>query len=807
MGMDLHTFIIENIEALVNDWVAFARVLTGSKDLSVGELQDHAAAMLRAIADDISRNQTPGEQLAKSHGLASRLLAGDTRAEEHGSDRFTQGMGLNELVAEFRALRASVVRQWTALRGPASVEMLEQLVRFNEGIDQAIAESLARFVNQVRRKDDEELHQRETESRRLREQEKRARRAEERLHTALLEARMTYWEWDPEADHVTASPTMHDLFGLPRGDTLVSSTQGFSLLHPDDRPHHQALVMDAGRNRKGWHARFRIIRPRDGRVAWLEERAMPIADPNGRVFITGLVWDITERKATEEALKRNEQTFVDLIEHAPFGVYVVDSRMRIFHLNHGSREGPFRNVRPAIGRDLAEALRTVWPEPVATDALAAFRHTLDTGEPFVSPGFISRRADVDAIESYEWELHRIVLPDGQHGVVCYYFDSTQLRAAEEALREADRRKDRFLATLAHELRNPLAPIRQAAAIARSNAAPAAQVRWSIDIIDRQAAKMALLLDDLLDVSRITRGRLELQRRLVDAADVVRSAIETVTPLVEARRHELRLELPHQPLLLRADPLRLSQVIANLLTNAARYSEPGNTIRLTVRQHGGVAEIGVADRGIGIAEDQLEAVFEMFGQGAAPAALREGGLGVGLALARGLVRLHGGSLEARSEGLGRGSEFVVRLPLAIQTAVPEGTDAPGPAEAAEAERVLVIDDNADAADSLAELLRLQGHEVRTAHSGKEGIACAAAFRPNLVLLDLGMPRMDGYEVARRLRAMEGGATFTLVAVSGWGQASDRQRTAAAGIDYHLTKPLEEGQLQPAFVEARRRKGAS
>jgi PAS domain S-box-containing protein len=805
--MDLHTFILENIDALLDDWVAFARMLPGCKDLSVDELRDHAAAMLRAIAADIARSQTPEEQLAKSHGLAPRLLAGDTQAEEHGGDRFNLGLGLNDLMAEFRALRASVMRQWTALRAPASVAVFEQLVRFNEGIDQAIAESSARFVAEVKRKDAEELHRREAESLRLREQEGRARRAEERLHTALLEARMTYWEWDPEADRVKVSPLTADLLGLPPGATIVSSTQGFGLLHPDDRAHHQALVMEAGRNLKGWHTRYRVIRPCDGKVALLEERAMPIADPNGRVFITGLVWDITERQAAEEARKRNERTFVDLIEHAPFGVYVVDSRMRIFHVNRGSRQGTFRNVRPAMGRDFAEVLRRIWPEPVATEILAAFSRTLDTGEPFVSPGFVNRRADVDAVESYEWELHRIMLPDGQQGVVCYYFDSTQLRAAEEALREADRRKDRFLATLAHELRNPLAPIRQAAAIARSNAVSADQVRWSIDVIDRQAAKMALLLDDLLDVSRITRGRLELQRRLIDVADVVRSAVETVTPLIEARRHELRVELPYKPLWLPADPLRLSQVVANLLTNAARYSEPGNTIGLAVRRHGAIAEITVSDHGIGIAQDQLEAVFEMFGQGTAPAALREGGLGVGLALARGLVKLHGGSLEARSDGVGRGAEFVVRLPIAIPAAEPEGTDAPEPAEAVEAEKVLVIDDNVDAADSLAELLRLRGHEVRTAHSGEEGIARAAAFRPNLVLLDLGMPRMDGYEVARRLRAMEGGRAFTLVAVSGWGQASDRQQTAAAGIDFHLTKPLEEAQLQPAFAEARRRKEAS
>lgn len=323
------------------------------------------------------------------------------------------------------------------------------------------------------------------------------------------------------------------------------------------------------------------------------------------------------------------------------------------------------------------------------------------------------------------------------------------------------------------------------------------------MIDRQAAKMALLLDDLIDVSRITRGRLALQRRAVTAAEVVRSAVETVAPLIDARSQVLRVDMPATPLVLDADPLRLSQVIANLLTNAARYSATGSAIRLTVQTDGEQAEIVVSDQGIGIAADHLDAVFEMFAQGGAPAALREGGLGVGLALARGLVEMHGGTLVARSEDIGRGAEFVVSLPLDAHAALTCDARQLEPEVAHEPTRVLVIDDNVDAADRLAQLLRLRGHEVRTAYGGEEGVACAERFRPNLVLLDLGMPGVDGYEAARRMRALDGGAAFTLVAVSGWGQAADRQRTEAAGIDYHLTKPLEETQLQPAFVEASKR----
>ena len=806
----MQQFIVDDLDGLVDDWADFARTLPALEGRRIDELRDHAASMLQAIAADIGSHQSGPEQLAKSRGLAPRLLAADTGAEVHGSDRFTQGLGVNELVAEFRALRATVLRRWTAARGPASVGMLEQLMRFNEGIDQAIAESLARFLAEVRRSDEEERRRAELEADRLREQEARARRAEGRLDTALVEAHIAYWEWDPRADRVTVSRTMHDLYGLRPSERFETLRHGFALLHAEDRSRYQALVTQAAQDCTGWQCEFRIVRPRDAEVAWLEERAMPIADAadGGRIFITGLVWDITERKHAEQVIRRNEQTFANLIEHAPFGIYAVDAHLRVTHMNRGSREGAFRNVRTVIGSDLGDVMRVLWPQAVASEVVSAFRHTLDTGEPYLSSRFVNPRADVQATESYEWELHPIVLPDGQRGVVCYYFDSTRLRNAEEELREADRRKDQFLATLAHELRNPIAPIRQAAAIARSGEAPPEKVRWSVEVIDRQAGKMALLLDDLLDVSRITRGRLELQRRTVDLADVVQSAIETVSPQVEARQQEVHVELAEPPVMLNADPLRLSQVIANLLANASRYSAPGSAIRLTVCRQAEFVELVVSDPGIGIAADRLDAVFEMFAQGAAPKASQDSGLGVGLALARRLVELHGGTLVAHSEGLGRGSRFVARLPLAVPAAG-HADAAVDPAEEAalESERILVIDDNEDAADSLAQLLRLEGHEVRAEYGGEAGLAAAAAFKPTLVLLDLGMPGIDGYEVARRLRRMEGGTAVTLVAVSGWGQAADRARTAAAGFDHHLTKPLDEGQLRPALARARQRRNTA
>jgi signal transduction histidine kinase/response regulator RpfG family c-di-GMP phosphodiesterase len=357
------------------------------------------------------------------------------------------------------------------------------------------------------------------------------------------------------------------------------------------------------------------------------------------------------------------------------------------------------------------------------------------------------------------------------------------------LRQDDRRKDEFLATLAHELRNPLAPIRQAAAIARAPGAAPGQVRWSHEVIERQTRHMALLLDDLLDISRVTRGRLALKPSQLLVTEVVQAAVETARPEIDAHGHTLEVLLPDASLAVHGDAIRLAQVLSNLLTNAAKYTPPGGRIRVTARQEAQTIEIVVADTGIGLAPDQLERVFEMFTQGSAPAELQQGGLGIGLALARGLANLHGGSLEARSAGIGHGSQFVVRLPAMAGSDALDAPPVRSPGAPASAKRVLVVDDNVDAAESLSVLLRLHGHETATAHDGAAALDKAARWKPEVVLLDLGMPGMDGCEVARRLRAGEAGRHLTLVAVTGWGQAEDRQRTKAAGFDEHLTKPVD------------------
>ncbi len=381
-------------------------------------------------------------------------------------------------------------------------------------------------------------------------------------------------------------------------------------------------------------------------------------------------------------------------------------------------------------------------------------------------------------------------------------ENTQLY---QALRDADRRKDEFLATLAHELRNPLAPIRNALQILKMPRVDAATVGRSRDMMERQVHQLVRLVDDLLDVSRVMRGKIELRKERVELATVVARAVETVQPLVDAQGHELSVRLPHESLPLDADPVRLAQVVGNLLTNAAKYTESNGRIWLTAERDGDVSVLRVRDDGIGIAPAMLPRIFELFVQVDHASTKAQGGLGIGLTLVKNLVQMHDGSVEARSAGLGKGSEFTVRLPLSTGTDQTAPGPEPGlatPTVSPSGHRLLVVDDNQDAADSLAMLLRLQGHEVRVAHSGPAALEMTKGYAPDVVFLDIGMPGMDGYEVARRLRQQPGVEKVVLAALTGWGQQEDRRRTAEAGFDHHLVKPPEPKAVEDILADLKR-----
>lgn len=413
----------------------------------------------------------------------------------------------------------------------------------------------------------------------------------------------------------------------------------------------------------------------------------------------------------------------------------------------------------------------------------------------------------------EYNGHEIIIerPDGQRrttlayanpisdetgrliGAVNVLVDISDRKRAEDALKEADRSKNEFLATLAHELRNPLAPIRAAVKILQLKSKPTRESQSALDVIDRQTRQMTRLIDDLLDIARITSNKLELRKARIELRDVLNAAIETSQPLIEQRGHEFIVAGPNEAIYLDGDMVRLAQVVSNLLNNAAKYTDRGGRIWLTAETKDGNAVVTVRDTGMGITPEVLPRIFEMFTQADRAITGSPGGLGIGLTLVRRLVQMHGGTITVRSDGPGKGSEFIIGLPMFDQQlptevkSIPRSHDAladkPAPV------RILVVDDNHDSADSLGLLLELVGNEVRVVHDGQIAVDVANEFQPRVVLLDIGLPTLNGYEVAQRIREQPWGKQAIMIAVTGWGEAVDRQRSKEAGFDHHLVKPVD------------------
>jgi PAS domain S-box-containing protein len=515
---------------------------------------------------------------------------------------------------------------------------------------------------------------------------------------------------------------------------------------------------------------------------WLDVRAVPTG--NGMMIV---FTDVTRRRVAQDAAEHN----------AEFLRVVTDSVSVLMAYVGLDRRYRFINRRYAQAFGVAEeaALGKSHAELCGEEAYQTIRRPLDcafAGQPISDemslrlPGLGVRHL----LANYRPDLDE----QGQvRGVVVALSDITERVKAELALREADRRKDEFLATLAHELRNHLAPIMNAVPLLGGELETRLNAR---SIIDRQVRHLARLVDDLLDVSRITLGRINLRRERCAIGVIVNHAVEASRPLIESSGHILTVQLPDPLLEVNADVVRLAQAILNLLNNAAKYTPSGGRIDLTVAVVGSEALICVSDTGVGIPGAMLPRIFELFTQVDHSLERTQGGLGIGLTLAGRLVRMHGGTLTAHSEGLGHGSRFEIRLPLAAPAATPaRPVEAPPPPPAEpQTRRVLVVDDNVDAAESLSLLLQADGHQTELAHDGLAAVAAIGRFAPDIVLLDIGLPGLNGYEAAMRMRS-QGGARPMLVALTGWGQQQDRVRAAQAGFDLHLTKPVD-----PAVIMA-------
>ncbi len=636
------------------------------------------------------------------------------------------------------------------------------------------------------------------------------------------------WAADADGRVTFAANRLFEYTGLQPGNDVRDWAR--LAVHPDDYPQR----FEAWRHAKQDGGAFEIelrIRRADGVYRWFLVRAVALRGEDGRVerwFATAT--DIDERKRSEENLRFLAKASAALAE-----VTDVDdtlkriSRLAVPHFADWV-EVTLREPAGAVRRVVvnhwdpkrvkeAEELYRRYPQSEASGALKVVR----TGESIFIPD-VSDRMLQGASRSGE-HLHMlrklrlrsfISVPmrsktrvmgalsfaTSESGRAYTEFD---LRTAEElahratialenaelvqALKEADRRKDEFLAVLAHELRNPLAPVRNAIEILRASHSPSPQLQWTHDVIDRQVRQMTRLVDDLLDVSRITSGKIELRKERVELAAAVRVALEASRPLVERGGHQLTVKLPPEPLWLNADLARLAQILSNLVNNAAKYTRPGGHIWLIAERRDSEVVIRVRDNGIGIEPRMLQRVFDMFAQVRGTADHSQGGLGIGLTLVKRLTELHGGRIEAHSDGPGRGSEFVVVLPLSSDEAAndPSAKDAV-PALPVNPRRILVVDDNRDAADSLSMLLHARGHDVRVAYDGLEAVGAAITFQPDVVLLDIGLPKLYGYDAARRIRELRG-KDVLLIAITGWGQEEDRRRAREAGFDHHLTKPVD------------------
>jgi PAS domain S-box-containing protein len=598
---------------------------------------------------------------------------------------------------------------------------------------------------------------------------------------------------DPQGLVVTWNPGAERLFGYPEKEIL--GQQLAILFTPEDRAAgvpDQEIATAAAKGRSSderWH------QCKDGGRFFASGVLTPIFDEENKLRgFTKIARDITARKAAEEAVREAAVRLKAIVETAVDGIITIDERGLIESINPAAERVFGYTHDEVVGRNIAMLMS----DPERSEHDHYLHDYLRTGRQKIIGTIREVRGLRKDNSVFPMELAVSETRLGTRRIFTGIVrDITEYKRILEALKDADQRKDQFLAMLAHELRNPLAPISNAVQIMQLEGPNGPSFQWSTEVIADQIKHMTRMVDDLLDVSRITRGKVDLQKETTDLADVVDLAFEASRPTIDAYRHQLSVVLPDEPVVLEVDPPRLAQVLSNLLNNAAKYTDEGGRISLAAEKLDREVLIRVRDSGIGIAPEMLPKVFELFTQADQTLSRSRGGLGIGLTLVRSLVEMHDGHVTAHSTGLGQGSEFLVRLPLASQSdsKVAAVIDANPPIEEElPRRRILVVDDNRSNAQSLELLLRALGQEVYMAFEGPEAVELAVKHRPEVILLDIGLPVMDGYEVARRCRENEGTDGLTLVAMTGYGQESDRLRSQEAGFDAHLVKPVKLDDLR-------------
>ena len=776
--MWLSHFILDHMESILQAWEDFAKTIEPPAfTMNSKELRDHASLMLKAIADDLRRPQTRLEQSEKSKGRGPRDKE-DTAAETHAVTRLEAGYTIEQLVSEYRALRASVLHLWgDAEKNGLATEMAD-VTRFNEGIDQALAESVARFA---------EITKEAVENER---QRLLAVLEAAPVGIAVTDSNGKLIHTNPENTRIWGNHFLQGNvgeYGAWKGWWADGSEKQGRLLEPHEWTLVRALSDNAALSDRVDIEPFGSAGERRAIVL----HAKPIRD-NDRKIVGAVVaqMDISHQVKAEEALRESEAKFRIIANAMPQMVW--STRADGYHDYYNQQWYDF------TGMPLGSTDGALWNGMFHPDdqdrARAQWNHSLETGETYEIQYRLRHHSG-----EYRWTLGRALpIRDMSKQITRWMGTCTDIHAqklAEDDLKESSKRKDEFLAMLAHELRNPLAPISTAAELLKMVSADERRVHQASDIISRQVKYMTDLVDDLLDVSRVTRGLIELQKETVELKTVIHSAVEQVRPLYAARQQELGLRLGEANAYILGDKTRLVQVIANILNNAAKYTPQGGKISLALEIGESEARISISDNGSGIAPSLLPHMFDLFTQGERTPDRAQGGLGLGLALVKSLTTLHNGWVKAYSEGVGQGSTFTIGLPLQEQAGEElfRKTHGGMSPQCARILRLMIVDDNIDAAQSLASLLETKGHQVVVAADAESALTNPWIESIQAFILDIGLPDIDGYELARRLRARPQTANATLIALSGYGQAHDRVLSKAAGFDHHFVKPNDTVEL--------------
>ncbi len=636
--------------------------------------------------------------------------------------------------------------------------------------------------------------------------------ARRRLATALNAGEIGVFDWDMLSDQVHGDANFERMFGIKLDEQGSAPRSAFEpFIHPDDREMRADRVKRAIDTGEPYEAEYRIVN--GDATRWVISRGTIERDASGKpIRVLGVLLDVTARRKAEQDRKdvtddldrlfRIHETILSTTDDFAF---IFDRNGRFLYANRRLLTVWAKTLDQIVGKTCLELGYEQWHHDMHMREIA---QVLATTQPIRGEVPFTGASGISGI--YDYIFSPVLGPDGEVEVIVGTTrDVTERKRAEESLREMDRQKNAFLAQLAHELRNPLAPIRNAARIFKMKQSAEPDVLWASEVIDRQVDHLTRLIDDLLDVSRISRNKLELRRQRIELQEVVRGAVEISQPTIDQNGHKLVLDVPAEPVYLLADMARLTQGLMNLIINAAKYTDVGGRIELSARREGDEAVMRVKDNGIGIDAAAIPRLFEMFFQAEASMERSQGGLGIGLSLVRSVAELHGGAVEGRSAGLGKGSEFILRVPALAASANSASSNpvSAGGAAPSSARRVLVVDDNQDGAESLAMFLQIGGHEVHTAYDGEEAVAAAETFRPEVVLLDIGMPKLNGYEACRRIRSSAWGRDMVLIAQTGWGQEEDKRRTKEAGFDDHLVKPVDPIALMKMVTEATRREAVA